>query len=301
MSVEDVSNVYRESELEGLPLVRRGKVRDLYDLGDRYLIIASDRISAFDVILPGGIPDKGRILTQLSLFWFDLLGIENHLISADVDDLPEACAADRERLRGRFMIVEKLDILPVECIVRGYLAGSGWAEYQRQGTVCDLELPKGLVESSQLPEPIFTPSTKAEQGEHDENISFDEVIRLVGKERAEELRTRSLDVYHRAAEYGRERGVILADTKFEWGLRPDTGELVLADEVLTPDSSRYWSIDVYEPGKTQPAYDKQYIRDYLASTGWNKSPPAPELPEAVVRESVAKYREIQERLTIEGV
>lgn len=288
--------VLRESHLEGLPLLRRGKVRDLYDLGDRLLVVATDRLSAFDVVFPGGIPDKGRILTQLSLFWFERLNVPNHLLQSDVDDLPESCAPYRDQLRGRFMLVEKLDIVPIECVVRGYLAGSGWVEYQESRTVCGIELPAGLGESSQLPEPIFTPATKAVTG-HDENIPFSEAARQVGAERARELRERTLAAYGVAAEYARSRGIILADTKMEWGVRPGTGELLLADEVLTPDSSRFWAVDAYSPGKPQAAFDKQYVRDHLLSTSWNKQPPAPDLPEEVIQETAARYREIYERLT----
>ncbi|MCZ6794657.1 MAG: phosphoribosylaminoimidazolesuccinocarboxamide synthase [Planctomycetota bacterium] len=270
--------ILRESSLPGLDLVRRGKVRDIYDVGDgegRYLIVASDRLSAFDVVLPGGIPEKGRVLTQLSLFWFDL---------------------HAEQLEGRIMLVEKLEILPVECIVRGYLAGSGWQEYQKSGSVCSLPLPDGLQESSELPEVIFTPSTKADEG-HDEAISFEEMERIVGEERAADLRERSIRVYRQAAAYARSRGIIVADTKFEWGVRPGSGEVVLADEVLTPDSSRFWPADEYVPGRSQASFDKQYVRDYLLSTDWNRQPPAPDLPEEVVRGTSSRYREIYERLT----
>ena len=290
------AQVLRESELPGLELVRRGKVRELYDLGESYLIIASDRLSAFDVVLPGGIPHKGSVLTQLSLFWFDYLGVEHHLRSADVADLPASLGDAAESLRGRFMIVDKLEILPVECIVRGYLAGSGWNEYQKHGTVCSIPLPPGLQNSSQLPEVIFTPSTKADVG-HDENISFEEAAKIIGEERARILRDKSIEVYRKAAEYARSKGIIIADTKFEWGVRPDTGEIVLADEVLTPDSSRFWPVDSYEPGKSQPSFDKQFVRDYLLSTDWDRTPPAPELPEEIVRGTSAKYIEIYERMT----
>ena len=293
---EGTSSIIRESEIPAANLIRRGKVRDLYDLGESYLIVATDRLSAFDVVLPDGIQDKGRILTQLSLFWFDLLGVDHHLISADVADLPESCAPQSEQLRGRFMIVEKLEIQPVECIVRGYLAGSGWAEYQEHGTVCKIPLPEGLVNSSQLPEPIFTPSTKAEEG-HDENIPFETMVEILGQERADEMKQKSLDVYFKAAEYARTRGIIIADTKFEWGVRPSTGELVLADEVLTPDSSRFWPMDLYEPGKSQPSFDKQFVRDHLLGTDWDKTPPAPNLPEEVTSYTTSKYREIFELLT----
>ncbi|MBN1442892.1 MAG: phosphoribosylaminoimidazolesuccinocarboxamide synthase [Planctomycetes bacterium] len=288
--------ILREFNVPELGPVRRGKVRDVYDLGDRLLFVASDRLSAFDVVFPGGIPHKGRLLTQLSLFWFERLGVESHLISADPADLPESCAGRADDLRGRFMIVEKLRMLPVECIIRGYLAGSGWKEYQRLGTVCSIPLPAGLLESSRLPEPLFTPSTKADSG-HDENISFETAASMVGEEMARRLRDRSLEVYLRASEYARTRGIIIADTKFEWGVRESTGELVLADEVLTPDSSRFWPADRYEPGRGQPSFDKQYVRDHLIATGWDQKPPAPELPPGIVQETSARYIEIYERLT----
>jgi phosphoribosylaminoimidazole-succinocarboxamide synthase len=301
MNKSTAVEILRESSLPGLELIRRGKVRDLYagieeEMGDAYLIVASDRLSAFDVVLPGGILHKGRLLTQMSLFWFELLGVRNHLKTASVDDLPEAAAPYAEQLRDRFMIVDKLEILPVECIVRGYLAGSGWKEYQKSQTVCSIPLPAGLEESSQLPETIFTPSTKEDEG-HDENISFEEAARIVGAEQAAALRDKSLAVYEMAAEYALKQGIIIADTKFEWGVRPGTNELILADEVLTPDSSRFWPADLYEPGKSQPSFDKQYVRDYLVSTSWDKKPPAPELPENVAVQTSAKYREIYERLT----
>ena len=295
MSTGNSTEILHESDLAGVELVRRGKVRDIYDLGDRYLIVASDRISAFDVVLPDAIPDKGRVLTQLSFFWFDLLGVENHVISGDVEDLPGSCAPHADRQNGRFMIVEKLEIQPVECIVRGYLAGSGWVEYRKQGTVCDIPLPDGLDNSSRLPEPIFTPSTKAEEG-HDENIPFEEAARILGEDRANELAQKSLEVYSKAAAYGLERGIIIADTKFEWGCRSN-GDVVLADEVLTPDSSRFWPVSQYAPGKSQSSFDKQYVRDYLLSTDWDRTPPAPELPAEIVRGTSAKYREIYERIT----
>jgi len=296
MSEPTLVPVLRESRLSEVPLVRRGKVRELYDLGEHYLIVASDRLSAFDVVLPGGIPNKGRVLTKLSLFWFDLLGVENHLVSADPADLPPSLAAHRSELDGRFMIVEKLEIQPIECIVRGYLSGSGWKEYRERGTVCGIELPGGLVESSALPEPIFTPSTKEEEG-HDINISFAEAERIVGPERAAALRDASLRVYKKAAEYARTKGIIIADTKFEWGVRPGGDELVLADEVLTPDSSRFWPADEYAPGRAQPSFDKQYVRDWLIGSGWDRNPPGPELPAEVVRGTSARYIEIYEKLT----
>ncbi|MEM7235505.1 MAG: phosphoribosylaminoimidazolesuccinocarboxamide synthase [Planctomycetota bacterium] len=295
MAESSAVDILREPNLPDLELVRSGKVREIFDIGDSYLIVASDRLSAFDVVFPGGIPNKGRVLTQISLFWFDLLGVPHHLKSADVADLPAGARDAEDALRDRFMIVEKLEILPVECIVRGYLAGSGWNEYQERGTICSIPLPEGLQNSSQLPEPIFTPSTKADEG-HDENISYEEAEKIVGKERCAILRDRSLEVYNRAAEYALTKGVIIADTKFEWGVRSD-GEIVLADEVLTPDSSRFWPQDLYEPGKSQPSFDKQFVRDHLLGTDWDKTPPAPELPEDVVRETSRKYIEIFERIT----
>jgi phosphoribosylaminoimidazole-succinocarboxamide synthase len=274
--------------------VRRGKVRDVYDLGDKLLIVATDRISAFDYILPNGITDKGRILTQLSLFWFDLLGEPNHLITADVEQMPLPASVDRAPLTGRSMLVRKASVVPVECVVRGYLAGSGLKEYRASQTVCRLPLPAGLVESSQLPQPIFTPATKAESG-HDENISFEQMIAAVGAGVAEELRRRSIDVYQRGAAYARQRGIIIADTKFEWGTVD--GKLILVDEVLTPDSSRFWPADQYAPGRSQPSFDKQFVRDWLEQSGWDKNSPPPRLPDEVVAGTRQKYVEAYERLT----
>ncbi|GAB6165729.1 phosphoribosylaminoimidazolesuccinocarboxamide synthase [Thermostilla marina] len=274
--------------------VRRGKVRDVYDLGDRLLLVSTDRISAYDWILPNGIPDKGRVLTQIAAFWFDLLGVPNHVVTTDVDamDLPEG--VDREILRGRTTLVKKAEVVPVECVVRGYLSGSGWREYREAGTVCGIRLPEGLRESDKLPEPIFTPATKATEG-HDENISFEQMIEITGREVAEELRQKSIDTFRRGAEYALERGIIIADTKFEFG-RVD-GELILVDEVLTPDSSRFWPADQYEPGHGQPSFDKQFVRDWLDSTDWDKNSPPPELPEDIVAKTRAKYVEAYERLT----
>lgn len=275
----------------------QGKVRDIYDLGDRLLMVASDRISAFDVVLPDPIPYKGEVLTKLSLFWFDLLGdvVPNHLLSADVADLPKQFAQHAEWLRGRFMLVKKASVYPVECIVRGYLAGSGWNEYRREGTVCGLPLPGGLVESSRLDDPIFTPSTKAEIGDHDENISFERMIETVGSEVAEELRSTSIAVYANAREHAAARGIIIADTKFEFG--SVDGELTLIDEVLTPDSSRFWPADFYEPGHGQPSFDKQFVRDWLEASGWDKTPPPPALPADVVEATSAKYIQAYELIT----
>ena len=284
-----------ETNLEGLP-VRRGKVRDVYDLGDRLLLVATDRISAFDWILPTPIPDKGRVLTALSAHWFDRLGVANHLISADIDDAPIDVSDEvREGLRGRSMLVRKARVAPFECVVRGYLSGSGWKEYKASGAVCGVKLPPGLVESDRI-EPIFTPATKAETG-HDENVSFEVMARALGADVAETLRDHSLEVYRKAADEARAKGLILADTKFEWGFDERTGELLLIDEVLTPDSSRYWLIETYKPGGPQPSFDKQFVRDWLETTGWDKASPPPALPDDIVAKTRAKYIEAYELLT----
>ncbi len=283
-----------QSAVPGWPC-RRGKVRDVYDLGDRLAIVATDRLSAFDWILPTGIPDKGRVLTALSLFWFDYLKVPNHLLTTDLAAMGLAFAERAPDLEGRTTLVRKAMVVPIECVVRGYLAGSGWREYQQTGTVCGVSLPKGLRQSEQLPEPIFTPATKEEQG-HDVNISFEQMASIVGRAVAETLRQRSLDVYRRAAEYTRDRGIILADTKFEWGRLPD-GELILIDEVLTPDSSRFWPADEYRVGVSPPSFDKQFVRDWLESTPWDKNSPPPELPAEVVEKTRQKYLEAYERLT----
>ena len=274
----------------------QGKVRDIYDLGDELLLVATDRISAFDYILPDEIPYKGKVLTQLSIFWFELFDglVENHLVSADVADLPDEFKPDADYLEGRFMLVRKADMFPVECIVRGYLAGSGLAEYERTGTVCGIELPSGLVNSSKLPMPIFTPSTKADIGDHDENISFEQCVRLVGEDDAQELSRLSLQIYQTAADYARDRGIIIADTKFEFGRIGDS--IVLGDEVLTPDSSRFWSAETYEPGKSQPSFDKQYVRDWL-SENWDRKGEPPHLPEDVIERTSEKYVAAYEMIT----
>jgi phosphoribosylaminoimidazole-succinocarboxamide synthase len=283
-----------ESRLPGLS-VRRGKVRDVYDLGDRLLLVATDRISAFDWVMPQGIPDKGRILTQLSAYWFELLGMPNHVIGADVPSLQLTAEGTRgEELAGRSMIVKKCRVVPVECVVRGYLEGSGWKEYQQRQAVCGVPLPPGLVQCSQLPQPIFTPATKEESG-HDQNISLGRMVSIVGQSTAEELRRRSLDVYSRAAAHARERGIIIADTKFEWGW--SDGELILIDEVLTPDSSRFWPADRYQPGRAQPSFDKQFLREWLETTHWDKNSPPPDLPADVIAKTREKYVEAYERLT----
>lgn len=283
-----------QSHVEGYPC-RHGKVRDVYDLGDKLVIVATDRISAFDWVLPTGIPDKGRVLTSMTLFWLDFLKVANHLLSVDLGAMAAAFAAQAEALAGRTMLARKADVVPIECVVRGYLAGSGWKEYRRDRTVCGLKLPAGMQESQQLPEPIFTPATKEESG-HDINISFERMVEIAGKETANELRHKSIDIYLRAADFARGRGIIIADTKFEWGRLP-SGELILIDEVLTPDSSRFWPADQFRPGQSPPSYDKQFVRDWLETTDWDKNSPPPELPADVVQKTRAKYLEAHERLT----
>ena len=275
----------------------QGKVRDLYDLGDQLLIVASDRISAFDYILEDEIPYKGEVLTRISLFWFDLLekaGIENHLVSADVKDLPEQFQPFADYLAGRFLLVKKAQMFPAECIVRGYLAGSGLKEYNAQGTVCGIELPEGLVNSSKLPAPIYTPSTKAEIGDHDENVSFERTCELMGVEDATALRDASIKVYTTAADYAATKGIIIADTKFEWG--SVDGKLILADEVLTPDSSRFWPADEYEPGRSQASFDKQFVRDWL-DANWDRTGNPPRLPQEIIDATSAKYIQAYELIT----
>jgi phosphoribosylaminoimidazole-succinocarboxamide synthase len=284
--------------IDGLELLRSGKVRDLYDVDDEHLLlVASDRVSTYDVVHPTPVPDKGKVLTGLSAFWFGRLGaiVENHLVSTRVADLPPRFARHAEALQGRMMLGRKVEIVPFECVVRGYLVGSGWAEYQRTGSVCGVELPPGLIEADRLPEPIFTPARKAEEGEHDENVAFEVVVEEAGEELAEQLRANALALYAAGAEHARTAGIILADTKFEFGLLD--GTVVLADEVLTPDSSRYWPEESWVPGRTPPSFDKQYVRDYATSTGWDKQPPAPALPGEVVSATRAKYVEAYERLT----
>ena len=281
-----------ETSLPNCP-VRRGKVRDIYDFGDRLLFVATDRISAFDWVLPNGIPDKGRILTQLSRVWFDRLNVPHHLLSMDPAELPLPEGVDLESLAGRSMVVKKTEVVPIECVVRGYLAGSGWKEYRENQTVCGIQLPAGLVESSPLPEPIFTPATKAETG-HDINISFEETAERIGPGLAEQLRELSLHIYRQAADYARTRGIILADTKFEFGKLD--GEILLIDEVLTPDSSRFWPADDYEPGRSQRSFDKQFVRDWLETTGWDKNSPPPAMPEEIIGQTRAKYVEAYELL-----
>jgi len=290
------SNVISATEFKTLKLKGRGKVRDIYDLGDRLLIVATDRISAFDVVMPNPIPDKGRILTQLSKFWFDLTKqiVPNHVISAKVEDYPKDCQPYQEMLRGRSMLVTKTEVLPVECVVRGYLSGSGWEEYRKAGEVCGVRLPRNLVESSKLEEPIFTPATKAELGLHDENITIERMEKVVGKELAQKLKTLSIAIYSKARDVADKKGIIIADTKMEFGIKD--GKLILIDELLTPDSSRFWPKDGYRPGGPQKSFDKQFLRDYLLSIRWDKSPPAPQLPDEIVRKTREKYLEAYERL-----
>jgi len=274
--------------------VRRGKVRDIYDLGDRLLLVSTDRISAFDWVLPNGIPDKGCVLNQIAAFWFGRLAEPNHLITTDVERMDLPPGIDRRALAGRASLVRKTEVVPIECVVRGYLAGSGWQEYQSSGTVCGIPLPKGLAESDRLSEPIFTPATKAQTG-HDENISLEQAAAVVGRELAEELHRRSIEVFRRGTEYALKRGIIIADTKFEFG--QVDGELILIDEVLTPDSSRFWPAEGYQPGRSQPSFDKQFVRDWLTSTDWDKNSPPPALPDEVVAKTREKYIEAYERLT----
>ncbi len=292
------SSIVTKTEFTGLPVPKRGKVRDIYDLGDKLLIVATDRISAFDVVLPNGIPQKGRVLNQVSKYWFGKTRdiVPNHLISTEVSDYPEVLWKHRDVLEGRSMMVKKARPLPVECIVRGYLSGSGWKEYQMSQSVCGIPLQSGLVESSKLEKPIFTPSTKAEEGQHDENISFEKTVQILGRDLAERVREISIALYSRARNIAEGKGIIIADTKFEFGIDKDSGELILIDELLTPDSSRFWPKDEYEPGRPQRSFDKQFVRDYLISIGWNQKPPAPYLPADVIEKTTEKYIEALRRL-----
>jgi phosphoribosylaminoimidazole-succinocarboxamide synthase len=282
-----------ESSIPGFP-VRRGKVRDIYDFGDRLLFVATDRISAFDWVLPTGIPDKGRVLTQLSEMWFERLDVPHHLLSMDLDAVPLPPGVDRDSLAGRSMVVKKTEVVPIECVVRGYLSGSGWKEYQKTRSVCGVSLPAGLRESERLSEPIFTPATKEESG-HDVNISFERMCEIIGKDKADRLKTLSLEIYRRGAEHALGKGIIIADTKFEFG--SIGGQLILIDEVLTPDSSRFWPVDSYEPGKSPPSFDKQFVRDWLETTGWDKNSTPPALPTDVAERTRAKYVEAYTRLS----
>jgi len=290
-------NAIFETDFSRLQLIKRGKVRDVYDLDDKILMIATDRISAYDVVMPDPIPGKGKILTQISLFWFKIMAdiVPNHLISSDTAEYPESCKPYAEALTGRSMLVKKAKPLPIECVVRGYISGSGWKSYQETGQVCGIDLPSGLKESDQLPEPIFTPSTKEEQGAHDINISFDEAVNIVGADLAETVRDLSISIYKKGAALAAEKGIIIADTKFEFGTIND--QLILIDEVLTPDSSRFWPKQTYRPGGAQNSFDKQYLRDYLTSIKWNKTPPAPSLPDEVIANTYQKYMEALTSLT----
>jgi len=295
------SDVLKESDFEGINLVKRGKVRDIYEIGDQLLIVASDRMSAFDVVMADPIPDKGKILTNISVFWFKQLEsiVENHLISSNPVEYPENCQKHTKALEGRSMLVKKAKPLPVECIVRGYLSGSGWKDYLSNGSICGISLPEGLKESQKLPEPIFTPSTKAEDGMHDENITFEKAVRLMGEETSEKVQKLSLQIYKFGSALAAEKGIIVADTKFEFGIKDD--RLILIDEVLTPDSSRFWPMDSYRPGGPQKSFDKQFLRDYLIEIKWPKQPPPPELPPEIIEKTRAKYLEALERLTGRGL
>jgi phosphoribosylaminoimidazole-succinocarboxamide synthase len=290
-------NILWESNFEGIRLMNRGKVRDIYEIDDKLLIVASDRISAFDVVMDDPIPDKGRILTSISIFWFKSLEstVDNHIISTNPEEYPEPCQKYRDQLEGRSMLVKKARPLPVECIVRGYISGSGWLEYQSKGSICDISLPGGLKESEKLPQPLFTPSTKADKGIHDENISFKRVTELLGKDTADKVHDLSLQIYEYGRNFAAQKGIIIADTKFEFGFEND--HIILIDEVLTPDSSRFWSMDTYSPGGPQNNFDKQSLRDYLNSLDWPKQPPPPKLPPEIIEKTRNNYREALERLT----
>jgi phosphoribosylaminoimidazole-succinocarboxamide synthase len=292
-----MSMIVKETHFPDLQLVNRGKVRDIYDLGEHLLIVTSDRISAFDVVMNEGIPHKGFVLTQISKYWFEQMTdiIPNHIVATEVNDFPQAAHKYRDQLEGRSMLVKKAAPLPVECIVRGYVSGSGWKEYRQEGSICGIDLPSGLVESQQLPEPIFTPSTKAELGEHDENITFAQAVELCGEALAEEARQATVDIYKKARGIADAKGIIIADTKFEFGIYED--RLIWIDEALTPDSSRFWPKDQYRPGGPQPSFDKQFLRDYLETLDWGKKAPAPPLPEEIVRKTSEKYVEALTRLT----
>jgi phosphoribosylaminoimidazole-succinocarboxamide synthase len=298
MSTNFLEPVITQTNFPGLKLKNRGKVRDIYDFGDSLLIVATDRISAFDVVMNEGIPYKGKVLTQISDFWFEQMEdiIQNHCISAIVYDFPSECRPYWDSLGDRSMFVKKAKPLPVECIVRGYISGSGWVEYQKNKSVCGIRLPDGLVESSRLAEPIFTPTTKEDIGKHDENISFEQMVNIIGQELAEKIREISLHVYRHGAELAEQKGIIIADTKMEFGLQ-ENGELILIDELLTPDSSRFWPKDKYQAGRSQESYDKQYVRDYLISINFNKKPPAPKLPDDIVFKTSALYLEALKRLS----
>ena len=285
------------TDFKDLTLLSRGKVRDIYDINDMLLIVATDRISAFDVVLPNGIPYKGKVLSQMSVYWFEVMGelTPHHLISIDTKDFPSVCQKYESSLKGRSMLVKKAKPLPVECVVRGYLAGSGWKEYQQSSSICGIPIKEGLKESSQLEEPLFTPATKAELGDHDENITFEKVVEMLGEKLAERLKEVSLALYKKGSVMAREKGIIISDTKFEFGLLDE--ELILIDEVLTPDSSRFWPEDEYEPGRAQKSFDKQFVRDYLLTLTWDKTPPGPNLPEEIIKKTRERYLEAFRRLT----
>ncbi|MCP4715902.1 MAG: phosphoribosylaminoimidazolesuccinocarboxamide synthase [Deltaproteobacteria bacterium] len=292
-----MDNVVLQTELPDLKLVNRGKVRDMYDLGDSLLMVSTDRISAYDVVMAEGIPDKGKVLTGMTEFWLEHLSdvVPNHLISSDVNEFPSVCAKYADILAGRSMLVEKAEPVMAECIVRGYITGSGWKDYLKTGAICGIALPAGMQESEVFPEPLFTPSTKADVGDHDENISFEQAGEVVGKEVAEQLRDLTIRIYLRAREIAEERGIIIADTKLEFGMVD--GKIILIDEVLTPDSSRFWPQDEYAPGRGQMSYDKQFVRDYLSSLDWDKNPPPPALPDDIIKKTTGRYIEAYERLT----
>ncbi|MEJ5350025.1 MAG: phosphoribosylaminoimidazolesuccinocarboxamide synthase [Melioribacteraceae bacterium] len=292
-----IINTITTTNFDNLKFYKRGKVRDIYDLGEHYLIVSTDRISAFDVIMNEGIPYKGAVLNQISAFWFNYTKdiIDNHLVSIDVDDFPEECKPYKDVLKNRSMLVKKAELIPLECIVRGYITGSGWNDYKKTGAICGIKLPEGLVESEKLPEPIFTPSTKAEIGLHDENIDEEQAISIVGKETYDYIKNISINIYKKASEYALQKGIIIADTKFEFGYYD--GKIILIDELLTPDSSRFWPLDEYEKGRPQNSFDKQYVRDYLLSINFNKKPPAPPLPEEVILNTSKKYQEALYKLT----
>ncbi len=289
------------TQFDDLSLVRQGKVRDIFDTGDALLMVTTDRLSAFDVVLPDIIPDKGKVLNQISVFWFKKMEsiVKNHIITTHTDDYPEEFKAYADALDKRSMLVKKAQTLPVECIVRGYITGSGWSSYQKEGHVCGITLPEGLKESDKLAEPLFTPSTKAEVGDHDINISFEETVKLIGSEKAEKLKSLSLEIYKKGAEYALSKGIIIADTKFEFGILD--GDIILIDEILTPDSSRFWPLNDYEPGRGQNSFDKQFVRDWLVNSGWDKTHPGPNLPQDVIDTASRTYKEIYTRLTGENV
>ena len=293
-----MSAIVLETNMPDLKLINRGKVRDIYDLGEHLLLVTSDRLSAFDVIMNEGIPKKGQVLNQFSIFWFNQMAdiIPNHIVATEVDDFPVETHAYRDQLEGRSMLVKKAKPLPIECIVRGFVSGSGWKEYKQQGSICGIKLPEGMLESSQLEQPLFTPSTKADLGEHDENISFEEAVKLCGQEIAEQVSEVSIKIYSRARDFAKEKGIIIADTKFEFGLMKD-GSLLWIDEALSPDSSRFWPKDLYQPGGPQPSFDKQFVRDYLETLDWDKQAPPPPLPDEIVIKTAEKYQEALFQLT----